>query len=78
MMKHAFYFMLKALFVLKISKFLTWIFGHVEKWLDKNAKDCFKIYYVADWETNNYNILIVQYLKKERQSGNEIWSVKRI
>ena len=31
MMKNAFYLMLKALFVLKIFKFLSWIFGHVEK-----------------------------------------------
>ena len=31
MMKNAFYFILKALFVLKIFKFLSWFFGHVEK-----------------------------------------------
>ena len=31
MMKNAFYFILKALFVLKIFKFLSWLFGHVEK-----------------------------------------------
>ena len=31
MMKKAFYFTLKALFVLKIFKFLSWLFGHVEK-----------------------------------------------
>ena len=30
-MKNAFYFILKALFVLKIFKFLSWLFGHVEK-----------------------------------------------
>ena len=30
-MKNAFYFTLKALFVLKIFKFLSWLFGHVEK-----------------------------------------------
>ena len=28
-MKNAFYFTLKALFVLKIFKFLSWLFGHV-------------------------------------------------
>ena len=30
------YFILKALFDLKISKFLAWLFGHVEKtaWLE--------------------------------------------
>ena len=34
MMKNAFYFTLKALFVLKIFKFLSWLFGHVAKQLD--------------------------------------------
>ena len=31
MMKNAFYFILKTLFVLKILNFLSWPFGHVEK-----------------------------------------------
>ena len=31
MMKNAFYFILKTLFVLKIFKFLSWLFGHVGK-----------------------------------------------
>ena len=31
MMKNAFYFILKAIFVLKIFKFLSWLFGHVKK-----------------------------------------------
>ena len=37
MMKNDFYFMLKALFVLKIFKFLSWLIGHVEKtaWLER-------------------------------------------
>ena len=37
MMKNAFYFILKAFFVLKIFKFLSWLFGQVEKipWLEK-------------------------------------------
>ena len=36
MMKSAFYFILKALFVFKIFEFLFWRFGHVEKtaWLE--------------------------------------------
>ena len=36
MVKNAFSFTLKALFVLKIFEFLSWFFGHVEKtaWLD--------------------------------------------
>ena len=31
MMKNAFYFILKALFVVKILKLLSWFFGYVEK-----------------------------------------------
>ena len=31
MMKNAFYFTIKSLFVPKIFKFLSWIFGQVEK-----------------------------------------------
>ena len=38
-MKNAFYFMLKAFFVLKIFKVLSWLFGHVEKtpWLERSV-----------------------------------------
>ena len=37
MMKNTIYFMLKALFVLKIFKFVSLLFGHVEKaaWLER-------------------------------------------
>ena len=37
LMKNAFYFTLKALFVLKIFKFLSRLFGHLEKtaWLER-------------------------------------------
>ena len=39
MMKNAFYFILKALFVLKIFNFLSWLFGLVEKtaWLERSG-----------------------------------------
>ena len=37
----------------------------------------FKIYDVTTWLTNNCNTHIAQYLTKERQSDNEIWSVNR-
>ena len=40
--KNAFYFMLKALFVLEIFTFLSWLFGYVEKRLDKKAMVNFK------------------------------------
>ena len=42
-MKNAFYFILKALFVLKIFQFLSRPFGHVEKRLDYKDKFNFKI-----------------------------------
>ena len=37
MMKNAFYFILKALFILKIFRFLSWLFGHVGEtaWLER-------------------------------------------
>ena len=37
-MKNAFCFMLKAPFVLGIFTFLSWLFSHVGKQLDKKAK----------------------------------------
>ena len=65
MMKNAFCFILKALFILEIFTFLRYLlFGYVEKRLDKKAMVNFKIYDVTDWATNNYNIHITQYVKK--------------
>ena len=46
MMENAFYF-LKALFVLRIFKFLSWLFGHVDKQLDEKDEVNFKIYEVT-------------------------------
>ena len=62
-MKNAFYFTLKALFILKVLKFLSSLFSHAEKmtWLERFN---FKIYDVTAWLTNNYNTHIAQYLKK--------------
>ena len=51
MMKIFFYFILKALFALEIFKYLFWLFGHVGKQLDKNAKVNFKIRDVTSWVT---------------------------
>ena len=62
MMKNAFYFASKTLFVLKIFKFLSERFGHVTKRLDK--KD--KFYEVTAWLTNNCNTRNAQYLEKLR------------
>ena len=37
MMKNAFYFMLKTLFVPEIFKFLSWLFGYEEKMLEEQS-----------------------------------------
>ena len=63
-MKNAFYFTSKALFVLKIFRFLSSLLGHVPKRLDKKDKVNFKFYDVTEWLTNNYNTHIAQYLEK--------------
>ena len=63
-MKNAFYFMLKVLFVLEILTFLSWLFGYVEKRVDKKAMVIFRIYDFTDWITNNCNTHIAQYFKK--------------
>ena len=62
MVKNAFYFILVTFFVLKIFKLLFWLFGAVGKRLDKKVKVKFKIYDVANWETNDSHT--ARYLKK--------------
>ena len=52
------------------------MFGDVEKRLYLKDMVDFKIYDVATRKTSNCIIHIAQYLKKHRQSDNEIWSVK--
>ena len=64
MMKNAFYFASKALFVLEIFKLLSRLFGHVVKRLDKKNKVNFKFYDVTSWLTNNWNTHIAQCLEK--------------
>ena len=76
-MKNAFYFMLKALFVFETFKFFARLFSDVEKQLDQKASVYSKMYDVIDWATDNYNTPIAQYLKKQRQQDNEIWSINR-
>ena len=55
MMENAFYFILKALFVLKLFKCLPRL---------ESFKVNFKIYDVTMWLTSNSNAHIVQYLMK--------------
>ena len=59
MVKNVFYFILKALLVLKIFKFLSWIFGHVKKRVDEKDKVNLKIHDITTWLTSNCN----KYLK---------------
>ena len=55
--------MLKALFVLEIFTFLSWLFGYVEKWLDKKTMVIFKIYGFTGWTRNNCNTHVAQYIE---------------
>ena len=43
--------MLKSLFVFDIFLFLSWLFGYVEKRLDKKGYINLKIYDVTNWAT---------------------------
>ena len=52
-MKIAFYFISKALFVLKIFQFLSRLFGYVEKRFDKKNKANFKIFDATAWLSSN-------------------------
>ena len=63
MMENAFYFKLKALFVLEIFKKIFVLTFWLCRKTDKTAKVNSKIDDAADWR-NNYNTYIVQYLKK--------------
>ena len=49
---------------LKILKFLSWIFGYVERRLDYKDKVVFKIDDVTTWLTNSCNTHITWYLMK--------------
>ena len=53
-----------TLSVLKIFKFLSWLFVPVEKWLDETHHIKFKFFDVRSWETNNCNTHI------SRSKGN--------
>ena len=66
-----FYFILKALFVLKTLKCLSWLCWSCDKTaFVQKAKVSFKICNVTAWETKNNNTHIAQYHKKSRQSDN--------
>ena len=60
--------------MLKIFKVFFDFLVMQEKGVEQKYKVNFKIYDVTAWLTNNYNTHIAQYLTKERQPDNEIWS----
>ena len=66
MMKNAFCFTLKDLFVQKIFEFLPRLFGHAEKCIDYKDKANFKIYNVITWLTNNCNAHILPNISRSK------------
>ena len=63
MIKNAFYFTSKPLFVLNYLMFFLCFFGKAEKQLDQKDNVNFRIYDIATREANNYNTL--------RSKGNQ-------
>ena len=55
-MKNVFDFMWWGFLLLQIFPYLLWLFGYLEKRLDKRAKANFDICDTKAWMTNNYNI----------------------
>ena len=76
-MKNAFFFCFnsKALFVLKISKFLSWLFGHASERLDSKDKFNFKCYEVAVWLINNGNNILPNI---SRSKGNQTMKFRQL
>ena len=73
-MKNVFCFTLNHFLFLSYLNFCPDFFGDVVKRLDKKAKIAFKNYGI-NWETNNYNIHIAQYLRsKNNHTMNFEWS----
>ena len=56
-MRKFFNFMIKAVFVLKMFTFFSWLFGYVEKRLDRNVKVNSRVHDVTKWTTNNMRII---------------------
>ena len=70
-------FKLQAVFVLEISTCLSWLFGYIEKRLDKKAKVNLEIYEVAKKFMRSQTgqqimaIHIFHNISRTSQSGNE-------
>ena len=81
MVKNAFYFTFFYFKLFPFSLYLRFCFEALlmyrNGFIGKDSVN-FKIYDVRTCKTNNFNTHIAQYLVKERQSDNEIWSVNSI
>ena len=58
--------MSKALLVLKIFKFLPWLFVHAAEQLHKKDQVNFKFNDVTAWFTSNCNTHIPQYIERSK------------
>ena len=58
--------------------FLLTFWSCIKNCLNRNIKVNFKIHDFTTWLTNICKTHIVQYLTKQKQPGNEIWSINRI
>ena len=61
LLKNAFYFTSRALFVLKIFKSLSWLFVHAARRFFEKDKVNFKFYDVTAWSADHCNTHIPQY-----------------
>ena len=76
-MKNVFYFILKALFVLKIFKVLAWLLGHVEKWFAEKANRMLISKFMTSL-TGKHEITIDMLPNISKKSGNEILLANRL
>ena len=70
MMKNAFYFTLTVVLVVKIFKFLCWLFGHLEKRLGEKHMVNFQMYDITAWKIDNYNAHIAWEVYISRTKDN--------
>ena len=77
MVKNAFYFTLKVFFILKIFKFLYWLFGHAEKRLIRKISLISKIMTSQPWKKKQLEYTYCP-ISQEVKANNEICSVNRI
>ena len=75
MMENCFYFTLKVFFVLKIFNFFSWLFGHVEKLLDRKNQVNFKI---MTSQLGKQTIAVHILLNISRSKGNQTMKIGQL